>query len=448
MKNMKKDWIAPLLLLVVGCEVDQNEAVKTYREQVDLPPPATRPADAPISLAQVMHLANAQNEQLSIEGEAFYRAINQRKRAVAGFLPTVDLIPNYLLAEGGESNGGRDDNDRFSIEAGLNINLFNGMQDINSYWRDTFRIEQRRQSLLDAQQELLLDVVRAYYQVLVSEASVDILRQSLVTQEERLRDTQGRYDAGLARVLDVSQTQAQVSSTRISMLDAQRDARNARSLLTFLANTPLDTAALSDGFNPTFDIPPLEALLETAEEHRNDLRATAAAVDAARKEVDRAIGQYYPSVSLDLSAFLYDDLPSANDWQAILRANIPIFSAGRIEADVREAWSFFREAQLVHQRLRRQVRQEIEQAHNEVRASQKRLEELRVQLKASQDAYDQADKSYEAGLATNLDRLIAQSTLLNAQLSISSEDYLYKIRFLELRRAVGQLRQTLLSMPN
>ncbi len=445
-----KSWLllCAYIAMAGGCAVDQSKAVRTYRDQIDLTAPATQSSLAPVSLAQALRLANARNEQLSIQGEAFYRAINDRKRSVAGFLPTVSVIPNYLVSGGGGSGGsGGNDDSRFTFSAGLNVNLFNGLQDVNGYWRDTFLIEQQRQTLLDAQQGLLLDVVRAYYQVLVSEASVNIIQQSLATQEERLRDTRGRFDAGLARVLDMSQTEAQVSSTRVSLLDAQRDVRNARSLLQFLANSELESAALSDEFNPAYDSAPLEALLTKAEQKRNDLRASAAALDAARRAVDVAIGEYYPSVSLDLSAFLYNDLPSAQDWQAILRANIPIFSAGRIEADVREAWSFFREAQLVQQRLRRQVQQQIEQAHNELQTGQKRLSELSVQVRASEAAFNQATQSYEAGLATNLDRLIAQSTLLSAQLSFASENYLCKIRFLELRRTVGVLTNTLQAMP-
>ena len=59
--------------------------------------------------------------------------------------------------------------------------------------------------------EFGLDVVRAYYQVLRSEQSVAVLKNSLAVQEERFRTTAGLNAVGLARLLDVAQTEAQLA---------------------------------------------------------------------------------------------------------------------------------------------------------------------------------------------------------------------------------------------
>jgi outer membrane protein TolC len=120
--------------------------------------------------------------------------------------------------------------------------------------------------------------------------------------------------------------------------------------------------------------------------------------------------------------------------------NLPLFSAGRIEADVREAWSFYRQAKLIEQRLERQIKSDIETNFVEIIASDNRLKELNLQVDAAQQAYDQADQSYRVGLATNLDRVAAQSVLLQAQLDRSNEFYDRKLRQLQLLRTAGVLR--------
>ena len=74
-----------------------------------------------------------------------------------------------------------------------------------------------------------------------------------------------------------------------------------------------------------------------------------------------------------------------------------------------------------------------------VLASQDRFRELQVQLRAAEEALLQADQSYKAGLGTNLERLIAQDSLLSAQLQLTSERYDQKIFYLSLLRAVGAL---------
>ncbi|MGC4030777.1 MAG: TolC family protein [Tepidisphaeraceae bacterium] len=177
---------------------------------------------------------------------------------------------------------------------------------------------------------------------------------------------------------------------------------------------------------------------------RNDLRTAEAAVLASRRDVEVAVSQYYPSVTLDFSAFLYrETVPDNRKWEALLGLNLPIFSAGRIEADVLEAWSLFREAQIVRNKTDRQVRADIQAALIELKASGSRLAELKRQLDAADAAYSLAEQSYKAGIATNLDRLVAQSTQLTAKLAYSREYFDRKLRYLNLLRVSGLLRREL-----
>ena len=47
--------------------------------------------------------------------------------------------------------------------------------------------------------------------------------------------------------------------------------------------------------------------------------------------------------------------------------------------------------------------------------------------------------AYAAGLGTNLDRITAQAQLLSAQLSLASEEFNYKVSYLNLLRSMGRL---------
>src|SRR5690606_20908148 len=306
-------------------------------------------------------------------------------------------------------SGSSSDDDTFDITADLNWNLFNGFQDINAYWRDTFVIQQRRSQLRSFQESLLLDAAAVYYQILRSEAQVRVLENSLQVQEARLRDTRGQLQAGVGVPLEVAQSEAQTSATRVLLINARRDVATARELLAFLTAAPVRDAPLTDGFELPAEVDPLDDYLTTALAAREDFAAAELALQAARRNVEVAVGQYYPSVALDLSAFLHrETLPTARDWDALLGVNFPIFAAGRIRADVREAWSFVREALLVRSLTLRRVEQQVRDAYEELRASERRLAELQVALRAAEQAFRQAEVSYRIGLATNLDRIAAQ----------------------------------------
>src|SRR5690606_17414940 len=160
-----------------------------------------------------------------------------------------------------------------------------------------------------------------FYQVLRSERQVAVLENSLKVQDERVRDMRGRQDAGVARPLDVAQTQAQASATRVTLIAARNDAINGRSLLSLLTGVPLHNAVLLDAYDIPVGITGMTEYLNAAGRLRRDLAAADSAVEAARKNVDVAVGQYYPSVTLDLTAFLYrETLPTERDWQGVLRA--------------------------------------------------------------------------------------------------------------------------------
>lgn len=444
-----------LCLLILGtsaCQVDQAQEVAIYRSVTDLEPaPPQHNAGAPLSLASAMRLANLNNESLAIEGEDYLRAIIERRRIAASFLPTVNLVPVYsqreAVAPGTDSRSTSQDA-RFDAPAELNYNLFNGFRDVNAAKAQDERIEAQRHDLLHAQESLLLDVAQVYYQVLRAEASMRVLENSVRVQEERLRDTRGRLAAGLGRPLDVSQSEAQLSATRTDLILAQRDVAEGRAVLAFLTAAVVEQSPLIDEFALPEAVPALEELWAKAQKQRDDLAAAAEAVEAARYDVEVAFGQYYPSITLDFTTFLYrESVPEQRTWEALLVANVPIFTAGRIHADVREAWSFYREALLAQEQLQRLAKQDLDVAYQRLAASDARLAEALVQHRAAEAAYLQAEQAYQAGLATNLDRVQAQEDLLQAQLLLASELYDRKLFYLTVVRETGKLREELVQMP-
>jgi outer membrane protein TolC len=438
-----------LIAIVAGCQVDQKKEVATYRQEIEKNLPTLAdlpPTNQPLSLEDSLRIANTNNERLNISGEDYLQAIIAKRRAFAGFLPTVSFVPSYFVQDksgGGVSGTGGPNNARtHSFDAPVNgqINLFNGFRDVANLRSAEATIEQQRLNLLDAREALLLDVAQTYFRVLRAERSVVVLENSLAVQDERVRYIRGRFQAGVARQLDVAQTEALQSSTRVTLIDARNDVKNGRAALAFLLgvhdvpNQLIDTVAMPN------EAPPLEGVEQLAAEHRQDLLAAQNAIEAARQNVEVAFGQYYPSIALDVNAFLKrESSPTDSQWNALLSLNLPIFSAGLIEADVRDAWSRLRQTKYAESLLRRQIKQDVETAYNDTIASVRRLNELQVQITAAAEAYRQADQQYNVGLATNLERLTAQDQLLSAQLQYASESYDRKLFFLTLLRQTGTL---------
>jgi outer membrane protein TolC len=466
------------LLLVVGCKVDQQKDIASYRTILDsgTAEPTLGP-DGSLSLHTAVAMANRSSESLAVDGEAYLRAVLDRRRAVASFYPTLDLAPRYNFREktggsvtvsdttnGGTGTGtggvnvgngsaGNSGGRSGGVDADLDVilrgelNVFDGLRNVNTYWRNVYLVERQRSLLLEAQEALVFDVADVYYQVIRAQAQVRVLEQSIRVQDERLRDVRGRNAAGVARPLDVAQTEAQYAGTRVTLIEARRQVEAARSLLAYLVNRDVERLPLSDGFTPGDDVPAVSAMIETALVERGELAAAERAIAAAQRDVNVAVAQYYPQVTLNVAGFLYrESVPTARSWESLLEVSLPIFTAGRIEADVRAAWSFYREAQLVASQARRRVMRDIEQGHRDLAASRERLAELRVQLNAAAEAFRQADASYRAGRGTNLERVTAQDLQLQAELSLVTEEIDQKLLRLQLLQGAGLLRETLLNV--
>lgn len=424
-------------LLAAACAVDEAREVAQYRSLLDAGrsggPPADPVAGAVLDVRGALQLANARNESLGIAGEDYVRALIDRRRAAAAFLPSVSLSPSYFV---NDTSGGVNNGLDVPVIGSLDVNPKSDPANVE---RAKSEIASRRARLFDTQDSLLIDVARTMFEVLRAQSSARVLASSLAVQEARVDDARARRDVGFARPIDVSLIEAEAADTRVELVEAQRLSITGTSLLEFLTGAPLEGVVL-DGTLEMPEPPPVEEWLAQARKQRQDLVAAEASVEAAMHAVEVASGQWWPSLSVDLAAFLSrDSSPTDRDWSALIGLHLPLFSAGRIRADVRDALSFLREAKLASSLTERAVRRDVEVAFENLRASRERVERLQVRLAAATEAFAQADGLYDAGLGTNLERLIAQDQMIASQLAHESAKLDVQIFYLNLVRSAGGL---------
>ncbi|HEY7087181.1 MAG TPA: TolC family protein, partial [Tepidisphaeraceae bacterium] len=216
--------------------------------------------------------------------------------------------------------------------------------------------------------------------------------------------------------------------------------RNGRSTLAQLIGWHYVPNPLADEFPIPADSPAEPEFEALALQNRQDVLAAERALEAAKYNVQVAFAQYYPSVDLNLQALLaathYAD---ASKWSAVLSANLPIFTAGVIEADVRTAWSQLRQAALDESAARRTAIHDVQTAYENLASTDARIRDLRQEVRSAEAAYRLAREGFRNGLSTNLDVLVAQDQMLTAQLDLSSALFDRTVFYLDLIRATAQL---------
>lgn len=429
---------------VVGCATDQQTDVDAYRAISRPPgPPPTHAPGAPLALDAAMRLTAAYNEQLAIQGERYVQALAERQRLAAFLRPTFEFFTDVGIDE----NTAR----RRSVETDVGVTgqyrLLTGLSDLRNVRAAEARAEAVRWLILDLREALLVQVARAYYDALRAERLTTVLESSLDAQSQRLEDARARQTVGFVRPLDVAQIEAQVSRTRAQLISARRAEGEARSVLALLTNADVSASPLIDGFSPPDDARSPAALLAIAHERRQDILAARADADASRAVVDAAIGEYFPSIALNLDYFLTRTDGALPDITSLIAVRVPLFTAGRIEASVRSAWSAFRERVLIYRLREREVRRDVEIAALRLDESRDLVAELRVQLRVAREALELAEAAYQAGLGTNLERVVAQDQLLSAELDTVVAEFAVKTAHLELLRACGVLAYDALAAP-
>ncbi len=450
-------WLAGIaLLLAAGCAVDQAREVQTYRKVLDAgqtQPPAPFSAGESVTLKRAVVLANANNEQLAESGEYYLQALIEKDRAFARFLPTIHFAPSYMRQEASSLGGTnslvssilRTKTLDAPLQGNLNVSPF---QDAPALWAAASSAEQRRYLLLDRQAILLLDVAQTYYQVMRSEKQVQVLENSVQVQQQRVNDMDVQRRAGVARPVDVAQSEAQLAGTRNVLIRARNDVRNGRAMLAQLIGVPAVEGALTGRLEVPRENRPADQLLPLADAHRQDLQAARMQVKAAAERLEAAWGEYFPSVSLNLTRYLYrESFPDDVDWTGLIQVDLPIFSAGLVHADVRTAYSRLRQANLAESGLRRTILRELRVAVENLIANVQQIDQLGIRQAAAREALRQADAAYRAGLGTNLERLIAQDQFLSAELALTEEQFNHIVDYLRLLRAAGLLDIDLTPLP-
>ena len=151
---------------------------------------------------------------------------------------------------------------------------------------------------------------------------------------------------------------------------------------------------------------------------RPDVAAARLRAEAAARGIDAAKADFYPNVNLSaalgINTFALNSLGrSTSEYAAFGPAvSLPIFSGGRIEGAYREARAEYDASVAVYNSTLDQALRDVADAATSSRALGERLATSRDALMASEDAYRIVQNRYLGGLATYLEVLSAEDSLI------------------------------------
>ena len=305
-----------------------------------------------------------------------------------------------------------------------------------------------------AQQDLIMRVAQAYFDVLIAQDTVELVDAQKSAISEQLEQAKRNFEVGSATVTDKLEAQARYDLTGAQEIAAQNNLDNARNALQQLINTaPGELSHLGSGFKLEPPQPSdIKQWLDTAQASNPQLAIAQAGADIADKEVSRNRGGHLPTVDL-VANYTKNSMGGAmaNDTtnkSVGVQLNMPLFEGGEVNSKLREAHANRERARQQLESTRRSVIQQTRQAYLGVVSGVAQVQALQQALASSQSVLDASKLGQQVGVRTNLDVLNAQQQLFSTRRDLYQAQYNYLLSELRLKQAVGTLDEKDLARVN
>lgn len=296
-----------------------------------------------------------------------------------------------------------------------------------------------------AQQNLVLRVAQAYFNVL---SAADALRTSGAENaalERQLELAKKRFEVGLSAVTDVQDAQARYDLVAATRIQAQQSLDLAKEALTVITGEPVTRlATLQEDFPlPAPDPANIDSWLDSARKGNFDLLTAQLQADISKRGVDVAWAKHLPTVGLlgqysdGQQGGLFGAQQSRKQIQ--LQVNVPIFSGGATQSGVRQAKATHQQYLALYDGQRRTAEQQTRSAYLGVIAGSARVKALKQAVLSNTTALDASETGMQVGTRTAVDVLNAEQLLFAAQRDYYKSRYDYLLSVLQLKAAAGKL---------
>lgn len=311
----------------------------------------------------------------------------------------------------------------------------------------------QQQALLQYQTivaDTLLAVRVAYCDILLSAQQITVREASVKLLQQELEDQKRRYDAGTVPRFNVLRAEVAVANARPLLSRARNAYRIAKNNLVNLLGYNLSRAVLEDvplQLTDSLNTSPypieLPAAIQQALANRTELAALRKAEALRREDITMARAGYLPSLQafggygVRSSSFEADLTAEKHGWFVGAQIGWNLFDGWLTQGKVTAA-------KAAHEKSVTELDDSGRRIELEVRTAYSDFIEAREVLASQQKVQEEAEESLrlakaraDAGTATQLDVLDAETSLTEARTTQSLAEHDYAVAVARLERAVG-----------
>jgi outer membrane protein len=308
------------------------------------------------------------------------------------------------------------------------------------------------QAQLDAaNQDLIVRVSQAYFDVLSSQDNLNFVKAQKSAVSEQLASAKRNFEVGTATITDTREAQARFDLVLAQEIAADNDLR--------VKKLALDQQTGKDGATPLPLVVPttiaplapdnVSAWVNQSEELSPAVRQAQLALEVAQLETQKAQAGHKPTLDLTGNYVVTQNNGSSStsiDYRTNVAAvglsfNLPLFAGYAIQNRVKETQALEEKSRSDLEAAKRTVAQATRTAFFGVQSGLGQVKALEAAEMSSQSALDATKLGYQVGVRINIDVLNSQSLLFDTKAKLAKARYDVLLGGLKLRQANGSLKE-------
>ena len=406
-----------------------------------------------MTLVEAVTFAVTTNPEIG-EARANRLAIDQELVQARGlYLPQIDLEartgPEWSDTPTTRARGAGGDGDwqlPWQLSVVLQQRLFDGFEVDSEVERQAARVDAAAFRVIERSEFIGLDVVQAYLDVLRQIELVELARDNVAVHRRTLEDVLRRVGGGEASIADAQQAEERLRNAERILVDTEVAFEDARIDFQRLVGQPAGQL-----FMPATVVaalpPDVDSAVEMALVDNPTIQLGLADLDVSYAEFRASEAPFYPSLSIESSASVGEDLDGAEgreerfNVQLVARYNLFrgfIDSANRQEQVARIGESRERVATFA-----RDVEELVRSTWNSLEGAARNIEILQQQVVAAEQVRNSYREQFDIGARTLLDVLDSENELFLARSDLVSFRFAEEFGRYRVLAAGGRLLPTL-----
>jgi outer membrane protein len=301
-----------------------------------------------------------------------------------------------------------------------------------------------------AEQDLMVRLSQAYFDVLISRESLEFVRAQKTAVAEQLAAAKRNFEVGTSTITDSREAQARYDLVLSQEIAAENDLRIKRMALNQLVGlNNIEPKSLSSKAKLTApELSSVDQWVRQSSEANPVVLQNRAALDIAKLETTKAEAGHKPTLDLvaGFTPTRYKDGTGINAVQVdnnltsvSLSFNMPLFAGYATQNRIKETLALEEKARSDLEAAERNVAQATRTAFFGLLSGIGQVNALQAAEASSQSALDANKLGYQVGVRINIDVLNSQSQLFQTKRDLAKARYDVLLGQLRLRQAAGVL---------